>query len=157
MIIAIDFDGTCVTHEFPKVGRDIGAERVLKLLVENGHQLILHTMRSDMKNPKSRDYDIHTEGGNYLTDAVNWFKHRNIPLYGINENPTQKDWTTSPKSYANLYIDDASLGCPLIYGELDKKENIVMYKRPHVNWEAVEIHLITEGIIKKPQYENTGN
>lgn len=60
MLIAVDFDGTCVTHEFPKVGKDIGAERVLKLLVENGHQLILHTMRSDMKNPKSRDYDIHT-------------------------------------------------------------------------------------------------
>lgn len=25
MIIAIDFDGTCVTHEFPKIGKDIGA------------------------------------------------------------------------------------------------------------------------------------
>jgi hypothetical protein len=22
MIIAVDFDGTCVTHEFPKVGKD---------------------------------------------------------------------------------------------------------------------------------------
>lgn len=138
MIVAVDFDGTCVTHEFPKVGRDIGAERVLKLLVENGHQLILHTMRSDMKNPKSRDYDIHAVGGDYLTDAVNWFKQRDIPLYGINENPTQKDWTTSPKSYANLYIDDASLGCPLHYDE----------SRPYVNWQAVEDYLINVGIIK---------
>jgi len=25
MEICIDFDGTCVTHEFPKVGKDIGA------------------------------------------------------------------------------------------------------------------------------------
>ena len=25
MIIAIDFDGTCVTHEYPKIGKDIGA------------------------------------------------------------------------------------------------------------------------------------
>ena len=25
MIIAIDFDGTCVTDEFPKIGKDIGA------------------------------------------------------------------------------------------------------------------------------------
>ncbi len=25
MIIAIDFDGTCVTHMYPKIGRDIGA------------------------------------------------------------------------------------------------------------------------------------
>ena len=26
MDILIDFDGTCVAHEFPKVGKDIGAE-----------------------------------------------------------------------------------------------------------------------------------
>jgi hypothetical protein len=139
MIIAVDFDGTCVTHEFPLIGREIGAERVLKLLVENGHQLILHTMRSDIENPKSRDYDIHDKGGNYLTDAVNWFKERDIPLYGINENPTQKNWTTSPKSYANLYIDDASLGCPLIYGA----------ERPYVDWDAVEEYLTVRGIIAR--------
>lgn len=30
MIIAVDFDGTCVTHEYPKVGREIGAVGVLK-------------------------------------------------------------------------------------------------------------------------------
>jgi hypothetical protein len=30
VIIAVDFDGTCVTHEYPKVGRDIGAVPVLK-------------------------------------------------------------------------------------------------------------------------------
>jgi hypothetical protein len=29
IVIAVDFDGTCVTHEYPKVGRDIGAESVL--------------------------------------------------------------------------------------------------------------------------------
>ena len=32
MIIAIDFDGTCVTHDFPRVGSDIGAIPVLKNL-----------------------------------------------------------------------------------------------------------------------------
>lgn len=30
MIIAVDFDGTCVTHEFPRVGAEIGAAEVLK-------------------------------------------------------------------------------------------------------------------------------
>jgi hypothetical protein len=24
-IIAVDFDGTCVTHEYPSIGKDIGA------------------------------------------------------------------------------------------------------------------------------------
>ena len=44
--ICIDFDGTCVSHEFPEVGYDIGAAPVLKELVSNGHRLILFTMRS---------------------------------------------------------------------------------------------------------------
>jgi hypothetical protein len=48
MDILIDFDGTCVAHEFPKVGKDIGAVPVLKALVENGHNLILFTMRSEL-------------------------------------------------------------------------------------------------------------
>lgn len=100
MIIAIDFDGTCVTHEYPRVGRDIGAEFVLKDLVARGDKLILYTMRS----------------GKELEDAVNWFKNKEIPLFGINENPEQKEWTSSPKAYAHLYIDDAALCAPLTYG-----------------------------------------
>ena len=52
MEIAIDFDGTCTTHEFPKIGKDIGAVRVLKRLINNGHNLILFTMRSDRRRNK---------------------------------------------------------------------------------------------------------
>ena len=57
MIIAVDFDGTCVSHEYPKVGKDIGAVPVLKALVEIGHKIILNTMRSDDE----------------LADAIQWF------------------------------------------------------------------------------------
>lgn len=114
MIICVDFDGTCVTHEFPKVGRDIGSVPVLKELVENGNQLVLFTMRSNRPN------------GNFLDDAVNWFKDNEIPLYGIQENPTQKNWTTSPKAYGEIYIDDAALGSPLIYPGNGEK--------PYVDW-----------------------
>ena len=46
MIIAVDFDGTCVTHDFPKVGKNIGAEIVLKKFTDKGHKIILYTMRS---------------------------------------------------------------------------------------------------------------
>ena len=53
MTINIDFDGTCVTHDFPKVGKSIGAEKVLKRLTDNGHQLILFTMRSDGTEAKT--------------------------------------------------------------------------------------------------------
>ena len=130
--INIDFDGTCVTHDFPRVGKEIGAVPVLKRLVENGHQLILFTMRSDRKDKKeTNDPTIQDVTGEFLTDAVNWFKKNNIPLYGIQTNPTQHNWTTSPKSYAELMIDDSSLGCPLRY-------DLNLSNRPFVDWGAVE-------------------
>jgi len=127
MVIGIDFDGTCVTHEFPLVGKGIGAERILKHLVAKGHQLVLFTMRSD------------NEEGDYLTDAVEWFKKRNIPLYGINTNPEQHLWTSSPKAYCQLYIDDCGLGIPL------KKTNLS--EKPYVDWLGVEYLLLNGGVL----------
>ena len=39
MIIAIDFDGTCVTNEFPRVGNDIGAVQVFIKFIKNNDNL----------------------------------------------------------------------------------------------------------------------
>ena len=134
MIIAIDFDGTCVTHKFPEIGDDIGAVPVLRDLVIQGHQLILYTMRSNRyKKSDTGDRNILDLTGLFLSKAVDWFKNNNIPLYGINLNPTQFNWSTSPKCYAELYIDDAALGCPLIYPENGD--------RPYVNWVEVRKEL----------------
>jgi len=115
MTINVDFDGTVVTHAFPKIGEDIGSVKVLKRLVKDGHQLIIFTMRS----------------GNTLEEAVKWFNDNEIPLYGIQTNPTQKRWTSSPKSYAELMIDDAALGAPL---KMDKNVS----DRPFIDWTLVE-------------------
>lgn len=140
MYICIDFDGTCVTHEFPSIGKDIGAIPVLKELVKNNHKLILFTMRSNMKDVKSLDYNIHSQSGNYLDEAVKWFKNNKIPLYGINVNPDQITWTESPKAYGQLYIDDAALGIPLKY-------NINISERPFVDWEEVYKLLKSQNVI----------
>ncbi len=142
MIIAIDFDGTCVTHEFPAVGKDIGAAPVLKRLIEHGHQLILFTMRSDVASPSSDDPEILNIPGNYLSAAVDWFVKNDIPLYGIQRNPTQDRWTSSPKAYAQLYIDDAALGCPLTLDE-------TISDRPFVRWDMVEVMLELNGVLHK--------
>lgn len=140
MIIGIDFDGTCVTHEFPKIGKDIAAVPILKKLIEKGHQLILFTMRSDKKEVLTDHYEIHSVADHYLTHAVNWFKDNGIPLYGIQKNPTQHTWTDSPKAYCQLYIDDAALGCPLKY-------DMNVSDRPFVDWNKVEALLYDMGII----------
>lgn len=118
LIIAVDFDGTCVTHEYPNVGKEIGAAQVLKRITDAGHKIILFTMRS----------------GKELQDAVNWFKQNNIPLFGINENPEQHTWTESPKPYAHMYIDDAGFGCPLLF-------NDEISSRGFVNWQVIESSL----------------
>ena len=140
MEICIDFDGTCVTHEFPKVGKDIGAIPDLNKLADAGHNLILFTMRSDIEEVTSDDYGIHKQAGEYLTDAVNWFIDNHIPLHGVNVNPTQHTWTKSPKAYGQLYIDDAALGCPLIY-------NSEISDRPFVDWAKVEEMLKVIGVL----------
>jgi hypothetical protein len=126
MVLAIDFDGTAVTHDYPRVGKDIGSAPVLKELVQNGNQLILWTMRS----------------GKELEDAVNWFAENDIPLYGVQRNPSQDTWTNSPKCYAQIYIDDAALGCPL-------KVDHSLSDRPFVDWTEVREILVASGTIIK--------
>ena len=140
--INIDFDGTCVTHDFPRIGKSIGAEKVLKRLTDHGHQLILFTMRSDRKELKPViDPTIQNVTGKFLSEAVNWFKQNNIPLYGIQSNPTQINWTTSPKSYAELMIDDSAFGCPL-------KHDKTISERFFVDWVEVERMLESTGFFK---------
>ena len=139
--IVVDFDGTVTTHDFPKIGKDIGAVEVLKDLVSHGHKLILFTMRSDVITPKSIDPDIICEPGNYLTQAVTWFATNEIPLYGIQTNPTQHTWTKSPKAYGQLIIDDAALGIPL---KTDKN----LSNRPFVDWQKVREILAQSNLLK---------
>lgn len=141
LCIAVDFDGTCVTHEFPSVGKDIGAKNVLKKLTDSGHHLILWTMRSDVEDPQSDDPNIKPLSGKHLSAALKWFSGHNIPLHGIQTNPSQSRWTSSPKAYANLYIDDAALGVPL-------KMDIKICDRPYVDWVKVEEWLYERKIIK---------
>lgn len=123
LVIAVDFDGTVVSHDYPEVGKDIGAAPILKELLERGHELVLFTMRS----------------GKHLHDAIEWFSKNNIRLYGIQYNPTQAQWTCSNKCYAHIYIDDAALGCPL----LDPIDG----KRSYVDWRQIRQLLKEKGVL----------
>ena len=78
-------------------------------------------MRSDKQNADTEQY---------LTEAVNWFEENDIPLFGIQANPTQHTWTSSPKAYCELYIDDSALGCPIKY-------DTQLSAKPFVDWFTV--------------------
>lgn len=121
-LLAVDFDGTVVDHRYPKIGPEApGAVDVLKGLVANQTGILLWTMRD----------------GEDLLAAERWFEEREIPLYGANWNVEQQKWTTSPKVYAHLYIDDAALGVPMTKPP--------EFERPCVDWAKVRIVLTEMG------------
>ena len=135
LIFAIDFDGTCVKHRFPEVGADVPfAEIVIKRIAGAGHKIILWTMRSNNDRFPTA-----------LSDARKWYSDRQIPLAGINSNPQQASWTNSPKCYANYYIDDAALGCPLV--NVYFEDSTTLIKESFVDWLTIEKMLEEMGMI----------
>lgn len=97
MIIAVDFDGTIVEHEYPKIGKPkLFAFETLKALQDRGDQLILWTYRS----------------GKELDEAVEYCKNNGIEFYAINKNYPEEvfDDSISRKILADVYIDDRNIG-----------------------------------------------
>ncbi len=98
MLIAVDFDGTIVEHKYPKMGREIPfATETLRKLIEDGHRLILWTIRH----------------GESLDEAVNWCKERGVEFYAVNRDFEEQDAANgerSPKVKCDMYIDDRNIG-----------------------------------------------
>lgn len=112
MKIAIDFDGTIVEHEYPHVGRPVPlAIEYIKQFKEAGHKLILWTMRS----------------GETLDDAVEYCRANGVEFDAVNQGLGDRNWTSSNKAHANVYIDDAAFGCPLVPGQ-DSKRGMVDWR-----------------------------
>ena len=76
--------------------------------------------------------------GEKLQEAVDYINSQGVDLYGVNKNPTQTNWTDSPKAYGHLYIDDAALGCPLVVPSVG---------RPFVDWSGVKSYFVNEGLL----------
>lgn len=99
MIIAVDFDGTIVTHEYPKIGKEIPfATQTLKMLINDGHRLILWSVRE----------------GRLLEDAVNWCRERGLEFYAVNKDYPEEEKANnnhfSRKLKADMWIDDRNVG-----------------------------------------------
>ena len=99
MIIAVDFDGTIVEHRYPSIGRELPfATETLKKLAQEGHRLILWTVRE----------------GRLLEEAVNFCRERGLEFYAINrdypEEEKNKNNHFSRKLKADIWIDDRNLG-----------------------------------------------
>jgi hypothetical protein len=98
-VICVDFDGTIVDHRYPAIGKPVpDAIDWLIRLQRKGAKLVLWTMRS----------------GDRLEQAVDYLENQGVTLHGVNQNPDQKSWTSSPKAYGHVYVDDAAFGCPML-------------------------------------------
>ena len=97
MRIAVDFDGTIVEHEYPKIGKPIpGAIEVLKELKAAGHHLILWTYRY----------------GDTLQLAIDYCEENGLGFYAYNANEPDEDWSEGMARLikADVYIDDRNIG-----------------------------------------------
>lgn len=97
MKIAVDFDGTIVEHDYPRIGAtQLFAFETLDALQKNGHQLILWTFRA----------------GRRLDAAVDFCKENGIEFFAINASYDGEilDEKTSRKPDVDLFIDDRNFG-----------------------------------------------
>lgn len=97
--IAVDFDGTIVTHEYPKIGREIPfAIETLKMLIRDQHRLILWSVRE----------------GELLQEAVDWCRERGVEFWAVNKDYPEESYENnnhfSRKLKADYFIDDRNIG-----------------------------------------------
>lgn len=124
--IAVDFDGTIVTNNYPAIGRERPfAFETLRALQNQGFLLILWTCRT----------------GKYLVDAVDFCKKNGVEFYAVNANYEGEtlDSQTMRKIEADIYIDDRNFGDLPSWGEifhtlcpdvdLKKKKKVPFWKR----------------------------
>lgn len=99
MTIAVDFDGTIVTHKYPEIGEEIPfAIDTLKMLQKDHHRLILWSVRE----------------GKLLEDAIQYCRERGIEFYAANkdypEETIENNEHYSRKLKVDMFIDDRNIG-----------------------------------------------
>lgn len=98
--IAVDFDGTIVSHEYPNIGSELPfATETLRMLIRDRHRLILWSVRE----------------GKLLQDAIDWCKERGVEFYAVNrdypeERGVENNNHFSRKVKVDYFIDDRGIG-----------------------------------------------
>lgn len=115
VVIAVDFDGTLCTHEFPKIGEpDVELIDLLKGFRKYGGKLVLTTLREDCI--KYEDGEL--KSWPMLTEAIKWCHSWGLHFDSINErisyNPLDGSlvgWIGCRRKLDFTYIiDDRALG-----------------------------------------------
>lgn len=95
LIIAVDFDGTIVEHEFPGIGKAIpfALSTLIEMWSVHECKLILWTCRC----------------GYELAQALEWCAKRGLKFDAVNSNAYGPVGYGVPKVVASVYIDDRNI------------------------------------------------
>ena len=132
MQIQLDFDGTVVEHQYPKIGREnFGSMKVIKKLQEAGHEIIINTYRADL-------------GSEPLKKAIEFLNfHHKVELKPITKynllkrHPLPWDWHIM-RDNEIIWIDDIASDMPV------KDSNFGNGKM--VDWRIVDLEFSANGI-----------
>lgn len=97
LVIAVDFDGTLVRHEYPEIGPIIEETfNCIKQVKEKGHSIILWTCRE----------------GKELQDAIDFCRENGLEFDAVNQNAPLvelKGECGTRKVFAHYYLDDRGI------------------------------------------------
>lgn len=131
--IFLDFDGTLVEHEYPKIGRcNFGCVEIVKKLQEAGHKVLLNTMRCKFKDgtlEKAEEWLKNSWRVVVNRDLRDNFQLDHIESTTEKHSPSYWDWDFF-KANDLIIIDDQTRDIPL--------KRAVMTNGWMVDWEALD-------------------
>lgn len=143
MIIYLDFDGTVVEHDYPRVGIvNKGVFEVISQLQERGHEIVINTYRAQLEGEKGMEKIIqlvnsmakkHNKKSDYLVYPIEKIKSEKIHPIEWFEN------LKNSKERGYLFLDDQSRNSPL------KRSRMVT--NTMVDWDLVQEDLRSANII----------
>lgn len=105
-ILAVDFDGTLATTDWPNIGRQRFIHKCVLMYVKHkqrkGWAITLFTLRENIEHKTD----------NYLNHAILWCAERGLVFDYVNENPLSmtKRYGYSRKVAYDILIDDKNAG-----------------------------------------------
>jgi hypothetical protein len=139
MKIYLDFDGTVVEHQYPKMGRcNFGCMEIIKKLQDAGHEIILNTYRADC-NDGSLQKALDMFDNAWMLTISHDPEFNLSPIGHLKEKRHPMSFDVPYfKEKGIFFIDDQCNGTPL--------KKAAMSDGWMVDWDALDVILDENGI-----------
>ena len=128
--IYLDFDGTVVEHEYPRIGKyNVGAFDVIAKLQAAGHEIILNTYRANCNDGTLKKAIIYLNRAEEI-DLIPKVEKKKI-------EPQPWNWKNFHRTQT-VYVDDICPGIPLKFSPTAQCDM--------VDWERVDAEFLRERI-----------